>query len=80
MPDARPLLLLSCLVAAMAIPAVVEPVDPKPPEIRTERSGDLLPPGAIARLGTARLRHLDTVYAMAFSPDGKMLASVGGDK
>ena len=60
-----------------------------PPEktARLDRHGDLLPPGAIQRLGTTRLRHPPlmpdphfnvTDGKIAFSPDSKTLASFDG--
>lgn len=41
--------------------------------------GDPLPPRAILRIGTVRLRHGDFVNCVAFSPDGKMVVSGSWD-
>jgi len=41
--------------------------------------GPALPDGAIARVGTLRLRHRGAVRVLAFLPDGRLLASLGSE-
>jgi WD40 repeat protein len=76
----------ACLIVAglgplhSADPAQPVKTDDKKPaeaKVRTDVHGDALPAGALQRLGTVRFRHNST--ALAYSPDGKLLASGGRD-
>jgi WD40 repeat protein len=85
---AAALLVLGALAAGAvafrqpAAPPEPPALRPMPPpndrQMRRDRHGDPLPDGALARLGTVRFRHGYTTAGVAFSPDGKRLASVGG--
>jgi len=59
-----------------------DPAEQLPVAPRTgyfDRQGDLLPPGALARIGTVRFRHGGTVFFVAYANGGKHLVSGGGD-
>jgi WD40 repeat protein len=69
------MILLACGASSPAQDARQESAPVRQPG--TDLHGDPLPLGASARLGTIRFRHPDFVAAIAFSPDGKVLASAG---
>ena len=68
---------LLVLLAGCSKPRETQPRPPTPgaraPTV--DLYGDPLPPGAIARLGTVRLRQGGRAKTVVFSPDGKTLAS-----
>src|SRR5262249_55601506 len=50
---------------------------PRPLAVRLDLYGDPLPPGAVARLGTVRLRQPLGVWQVSFSQSGQQVLSVG---
>ncbi|MCI0739988.1 MAG: hypothetical protein L0Y72_13165 [Gemmataceae bacterium] len=48
--------------------------------VRQDVWSDSLPPGALCRFGTIRLRHHDDIVSLAVSPDGKTAATAGGNR
>jgi WD40 repeat protein len=81
-PLLRGTLMAACLAVGVTVPGRGEPAPagnrPGAPTC-TDRHGDPLPEGAVARLGTIRLRHGSRESYWALSPDGKVLASLGDD-
>ena len=79
MPHRIVLLLLAWLwVTSNALPE--QPQEPKPAPavekpVLKDPEGQPLPPGAVARLGSARLKHGGQVSGLIFSADGKTLIS-----
>lgn len=71
------------LLASISVTRGEDPGKPVPlPANQTpavDRYGDPLPEGAVARLGTVRMRQ-SWMSCIAFSPDGAALASGGADK
>src|SRR5437763_29065 len=65
---------LTLLLLVMALPLLGR--EKQPPR---DEAGDPPPDGAAARLGTARWRHGEAVNALAFSPDGRFVATACGD-
>jgi WD40 repeat protein len=66
----------ACLILLLILLVQVRPAYAAGPP-RVDRHGDALPEGAIERLGTTRFRHDGSINSLAFSPDGKRLATVG---
>ncbi len=66
------------LLALAMLPAALHAAAPFTP--RTDLYGDPLPAGAVARLGTLRWRHPWHVYLVSYSPDGRLVVTVGGEE
>jgi WD40 repeat protein len=70
---------LAGLAASLAwsVPPDDTKPDAKGEPARVDAHGDPLPPGAVARLGTSRLRQVSRPGGVAFSADGKRVATWG---
>jgi WD40 repeat protein len=68
--------------AALANPSERTDMPPLPAKQKeqVDAHGDPLPPGVLARLGTVRFRQGGRVSSVAFSPDGRNIASAGWDE
>src|SRR5262245_24608014 len=66
------------LITALVVAASSVAAEPSP-DARTDRYGDPLPPGALLRLGTERLRLGTPIWSLEFSPDGTQLLTAGQD-
>jgi WD40 repeat protein len=67
--------LLGVVLFLIATAQPARPAEVPLPEARE----DPLPPGALLRLGTTRFRHQDRLCGVAYSPDGKVVASRSED-
>ncbi len=75
-------LLVTALLGTMAhvlLGAAPPALAPRASRAHSERP-EALPRGAIARMGSPRLRHGDAVLAAAYTPDGKQLLTAGRDR
>ncbi len=71
---------LACVLLSVGAAPLPQPApqDPAASPV-TDLHGDDLPPGALARLGTVRFRHVGPVAFVALTPNGKSVISSSGD-
>jgi WD40 repeat protein len=69
---------LACLSFSWGVAAAAGERPEKTPEPRTDLYGDLLPEGAVARMGSARLRHAG-MSDYVFLPGGQTVLTAGSD-
>ena len=81
---------LSLAVVFIALPLLASPQEPPPtekqppqdqaPKARLDLYGDPLPEGAVARIGTTKLRHSGMVTSLAYSTDGRTISVATADR
>src|SRR5262249_32200470 len=76
-PVLKPLFLITCIVLVIGQPVGGDEGAKPGNNARKDRYGDLLPKGAIARMGTVRFRQV--VGGAIYSPDGARMAAPSGD-
>jgi hypothetical protein len=62
------------------VPTPADPGNGALPTSHIDRYGDALPEGALFRLGTVRFRHGSGPQCIAFSPDGRTIASAAANQ
>jgi hypothetical protein len=76
-------LVIAAVLSSIAAGQDAPPARPAAPSAgtqrRADRHGDLLPPGAVVRLGTVQHRQETPIEQIVYSPDGSRLATAMAD-